>query len=82
MEAKRAATGEGSAKALSRVAEQKMAGTPFVVLSGNVQPGQSSDPASGFSTIEKRVRLALYKQLHHISDDYEALVPPIALISS
>ena len=32
-----------------------MAGTPYVVLSGNLQPGQSSDPASGFSTVDRRV---------------------------
>ncbi|GFP79404.1 sart-1 family protein dot2 [Phtheirospermum japonicum] len=27
--------------------------TPYLVLSGNVKPGQSSDPRSGFATVEK-----------------------------
>lgn len=64
MEAKRAATGEGSLNAFSRVGGQAVAGTPFVVLSGNLQPGQSSDPASGFSTVEKRVSLEVLYTLN------------------
>ncbi|KAF7151999.1 hypothetical protein RHSIM_Rhsim01G0112900 [Rhododendron simsii] len=27
--------------------------TPYLVLSGNVKPGQTSDPSSGFATVEK-----------------------------
>ncbi|KAJ0243664.1 SART-1 family protein DOT2 [Hirschfeldia incana] len=29
--------------------------TPYIVLSGNVKPGQTSDPQSGFATVEKDV---------------------------
>ncbi|KAL9223937.1 hypothetical protein vseg_000020 [Gypsophila vaccaria] len=29
--------------------------TPYLVLSGNVKPGQTSDPRSGFATVEKEV---------------------------
>ncbi|XP_021771028.1 SART-1 family protein DOT2-like [Chenopodium quinoa] len=29
--------------------------TPYLVLSGNVKPGQTSDPRSGFATVEKDV---------------------------
>lgn len=29
--------------------------TPYIVLSGNVKPGQTSDPHSGFATVEKDV---------------------------
>ncbi|KAK9697926.1 hypothetical protein RND81_08G070200 [Saponaria officinalis] len=29
--------------------------TPYLVLSGNVRPGQTSDPRSGFATVEKEV---------------------------
>uniref|UniRef100_A0A1J3IXY7 SART-1 family protein DOT2 n=1 Tax=Noccaea caerulescens TaxID=107243 RepID=A0A1J3IXY7_NOCCA len=29
--------------------------TPYLVLSGNVKPGQTSDPQSGFATVEKDV---------------------------
>ncbi|CAN8300196.1 unnamed protein product [Cochlearia groenlandica] len=29
--------------------------TPYLVLSGNVKPGQSSDPQNGFATVEKDV---------------------------
>ena len=55
IEARRAATGEGSSQSFSRIGGQQVAGTPYVVLSGNLQPGQSSDPASGFQTVERRV---------------------------
>ena len=57
MEARKAATGEGSINAFSKMGGQHVAGTPYTVLSGNLQPGQSSDPASGFSTVEGRVSL-------------------------
>ncbi|KAJ4763508.1 U4/U6.U5 tri-snRNP-associated protein 1 [Rhynchospora pubera] len=29
--------------------------TPYLVLSGNIKPGQTSDPSSGFATVEKDV---------------------------
>ncbi|CAN4126632.1 unnamed protein product [Withania somnifera] len=32
---------------------QAQSGTPFIVLSGHVKPGQTSDPRSGFATVEK-----------------------------
>ncbi|KAG8376347.1 hypothetical protein BUALT_Bualt09G0053700 [Buddleja alternifolia] len=35
-----------------REAQHKMQ-SPYLVLSGHVKPGQSSDPASGFATVEK-----------------------------
>ncbi|KAM7522967.1 hypothetical protein LguiA_012869 [Lonicera macranthoides] len=35
-----------------RDAQAKMK-TPYLVLSGNVKPGQTSDPRSGFATVEK-----------------------------
>lgn len=52
LEARKAATGEGSANAFARLAGSHVAGTPYTVISGNVQPGQSSDPASGFATVD------------------------------
>ena len=30
--------------------------TPYLVLSGNIKPGQISDPSSGFATSDKAVR--------------------------
>ena len=57
LDARRASTGEGSSQSFSRIGGQQVAGTPYVVLSGNLQPGQSSDPASGFQTVERRVRV-------------------------
>ncbi|CAH9134789.1 unnamed protein product [Cuscuta epithymum] len=35
-----------------REAQEKLK-TPYLVLSGNVKPGQTSDPRSGFATVEK-----------------------------
>lgn len=32
---------------------QAQSRTPYIVLSGNVKPGQTSDPRSGFATVEK-----------------------------
>lgn len=58
MDARRAATAEGVSSAFSRVSGHQMAGTPYKVLSGKLQPGQSSDPASGFATVDRQVRAA------------------------
>lgn len=55
LDAKRAATAEGSNAAFSRIGGQQMAGTPYTVLSGKLQPGQSSDPASGFASVTHQV---------------------------
>ncbi|EYU25740.1 hypothetical protein MIMGU_mgv1a000914mg [Erythranthe guttata] len=39
---------------VSRMKEaQEKLQTPYLVLSGNVKPGQTSDPRSGFATVEK-----------------------------
>jgi U4/U6.U5 tri-snRNP-associated protein 1 len=36
---------------------QAKASTPYVVLSGNIKPGQSSDAASGYATAEGKESL-------------------------
>ena len=63
LEARRAATGEGSANAFARILGSQVAGTPYTVISGKVQPGQSSDPASGFASID-HTRVS-HHALHH-----------------
>ncbi|XP_047324897.1 SART-1 family protein DOT2 [Impatiens glandulifera] len=37
--------------------------TPYLVLSGNVKPGQTSDPQSGFATVEKNLQGSLTPML-------------------
>lgn len=36
---------------------QAKANTPYVVLTGNIRPGQSSDPKSGYATVDSQVAL-------------------------
>ncbi len=55
LDARRAATAEGSGAAFSRIGGQHVAGTPYTVLSGKLQPGQSSDPASGLASVAHQV---------------------------
>ena len=41
--------------------------TPYLVLSGNVKPGQISDPLSGYATSDRAVRASVRWQcLHNI----------------
>ena len=55
VDSRRAATAEGTSNSFTRLGGQQMAGTPYKVLSGKVQPGQSSDPASGLATVDRQV---------------------------
>lgn len=36
---------------------QAKSNTPYVVLTGNIRPGQSSDPKSGYATVDSQVAL-------------------------
>jgi len=36
---------------------QAKTNTPYVVLTGNIRPGQSSDPKSGYATVDSQVAL-------------------------
>ncbi|CAL8462106.1 g1637 [Coccomyxa elongata] len=46
--------GDGDDNSVARMhAVQEQTATPYLVLSGKVKPGQSSDPASGFATVER-----------------------------
>jgi len=45
-----------SAKYLLAVLQAKT-NTPYVVLTGNIRPGQSSDPKSGYATVDSQVAL-------------------------
>ncbi|BDA45958.1 probable U4/U6.U5 tri-snRNP-associated protein 1 at N-terminal half [Coccomyxa sp. Obi] len=46
--------GDGEDNTVARMhAVQEQTATPYLVLSGKVKPGQSSDPTSGFATVER-----------------------------
>ena len=36
---------------------QAKSNAPYVVLTGNIRPGQSSDPKSGYATVDSQVAL-------------------------
>ncbi len=55
----RAATSEATG-GLDRLRHvQAASATPYLVLSGNIKPGQISDPSSGFATSDKAARRCL-----------------------
>ena len=54
--AKRLAGSDGPDTSTARLREtQQTQAAPYVVLSGKVRPGQTSDPASGYATVDKQV---------------------------
>ncbi|KAL3145439.1 hypothetical protein ABBQ38_001683 [Trebouxia sp. C0009 RCD-2024] len=58
MAARKAATSEQPAGTLNQLKHaQAKANTPYVVLTGNIRPGQSSDPKSGYATVDSQVAL-------------------------
>lgn len=53
---KQMTSSEALPQSVERMREaQAQSKTPYLVLSGNVKPGQTSDPRSGFATVEKEV---------------------------
>ncbi|DBA93483.1 TPA: hypothetical protein ACH3X3_013582 [Trebouxia sp. C0006] len=58
MAAKKLATSEQPTGSFNHLKNaQAKSNTPYVVLTGNIRPGQSSDPKSGYATVDSQVAL-------------------------
>lgn len=58
MAAKKMATSEQPTGSFNHLKNaQAKTNTPYVVLTGNIRPGQSSDPKSGYATVDSQVAL-------------------------